>query len=314
MRGAASAGKGGRLPVERVMAFDRGGYVVLRSQWPDRPAQPDASYLAMMAGRHSTRRKHADDLSVIWYDAGRPLLVDAGSYERPRDSEEAETDKYRRFVTSAGAHNSVEIDGARHFPGEPFGSGATHAGELGDRRYGAAKATFGELVYRRLALLDPGKWLLLVDLLVDRSGTAHTYRNWLHFAPDLEAAANADAFSITGNGLDLQVRSLNGAAAIGPLRGQLDPYPQGWHSPQDGVIEPVWGVGFEAAAGPRAMFATALSLVGGVRPVTTESGRGVNQAHLVFEVGGEMVDVEIDLRNEQPLTLPPAGSATVTPQ
>jgi len=312
MRGAASAGKGGRLPVERVMAFERGGYVVLRSQWPDRPAQPDASYLAMMAGRHSTRRKHADDLSVIWYDRGRPLLVDAGSYDRPPDSGEAATDKYRRFVTSAGAHNGVEIDGARHYPGEPFGSGATHAGELGDRRYGAAKATFGELVYRRLALLDPGKWLLLVDLLLDRSGTAHTYRNWLHFAPDLEAGTRADAFSITGDGVDLQVHSLNGADTIGPLRGQLDPYPQGWHSPHDGVIEPVWGVGFKAAEGPRAMFATVLSLVGAVRPVSTESGRGVNQAHLVFEVDGETVDVTVDLRNEHPLTLSSAGTAAAT--
>jgi ABC-type polysaccharide/polyol phosphate transport system ATPase subunit len=305
MRGAASAGKAGRLPIERVKAFDRGGYVVLRSQWPDRPAQPDASYLAMMAGRHSTRRKHADDLSVIWYDVGRPLLVDAGSYERPAEGEPAPDDKYRQYVTSAGAHNGVEIDGARHYPGEPFGSGATHAGEIDERRYGAAKATFGRLVYRRLALLDPGKWLLLVDLLLDRSETAHTYRSWLHFAPDLEVAADGDAFSVTGDGVDLQVRSLSGATPIGPLRGQLDPQPQGWHAPRDGVIEPVWGVGFQAAEGPRAMFATVLSLVGAVRPVSTESGRGINQAHLVFEVGGEMVDAAIDLRNERPLTLAP---------
>jgi len=303
MRGAASAGKAGRLPAERVRAFERGGYVVLRSTWPDQPAQQDAAYLAMMAGRHSTRRKHADDLSVIWYDAGRRLLVDAGSYDRPPDGEQATADRYRQYVTSAGAHNGIEIDGARHFPGEPFGSGATHAGELGSRRYGAAKATFGQLVYRRLALLDPGKWLLLVDLLIDRSKTDHTYRNWLHFAPDLEVAAIEDAFAVTGDRVDLQVRSLNGATPIGPLRGQLDPFPQGWHSPSDGVIEPVWGLGFEAAPGPGAMLATVLSLVGAVRPIATESGRGVNQAHLVFEVGGEVIDVTVDLRNEHPLTL-----------
>ena len=303
MRGAASAGKGGRVPVERVMAFNRGGYVVLRSQWPDQPAQPDAAYLAMMAGRHSTRRKHADDLSVIWYDLGRPLLVDAGCYKRPLDGAQDAGEPFRRFVTSAGAHNGVEIDGARHFPGEPFGSGATHAGELGNHRYGAAKATFGDVVYRRLVLLDPGRWLLLVDFLLDRSETEHTYRNWLHFAPDLEAVADSGGFSVTGDGVDLQVHSLNEAKPIGPLRGQLDPTPQGWHSPRDGVIEPAWGVGFEAAPAPGTLLPTVLSLIGPVRPLLVEAGRGVNQAHLVFEVGDEIVDATIDLRNEQPVTL-----------
>jgi hypothetical protein len=174
---------------------------------------------------------------------------------------------------------------------------------LGNHRYGAAKATFGELVYRRLALLDPGRWLLLVDLLLDRSNTEHTYRNWLHFAPDLEAVADDGGFSVTGDGVDLQVRSLTEAKPIGPMRGQLDPTPQGWYSPQDGVIEPAWGAGFEAASAPGTMLPTVLSLIGPVHPLLVEAGRGVNQAHLVFEVGDEIVDVTIDLRTEQPVTL-----------
>ncbi len=294
MRAAASATLSGRTPDETTAAFRTGGYVVLRNRWPTEPNQPDAAYLAMIAGRHSTRHKHADDLSLVWFDRGRHLLVDSGGYGGDPG------DAHHHYVTSARAHNTIEIDGADQFPGEPYGGGAVQAGSLDTLRFGTARARFSEgLVLRRAVILEPGRWLLVVDLTRDRDGGERRYRQWFHVPSDLEARLQDDGVHVTGPGVDLHAITLSGAAPIAPVRGDVDPR-QGWVSPTEDVIEPAWAFGWQSAATGDAAFVTLLSLVGRPRDPSTAVDR--RQATVAFRLGNEHVSLAIDL----------AGDLTVT--
>jgi ABC-type polysaccharide/polyol phosphate transport system ATPase subunit len=292
MRAAASASKGGSAPDEVTRCFTDGGYIVLRDRWPDRPRAGDVSYVAMMAGRHSVAGKHADDLSIVWFDRGRHLLVDAGGY-RGRDED------HDAYVTSARAHNTIEIDGFDAFPGSAFGSGATHAGTLDRLRYGAARAPFrGDLIARRAAVLDPGRWLLIVDLVRDRSKQQHTFRQWWHPASAFTATTDGDGVRLETDDLTMHVASLTKATPIGPIRGDIDPR-QGWLSPTNGVIEPAWAFAYETETALGG-FATLFSLIGSPTDVDVMLD-GANAASVAYRVGGESVALDLDHRDDPPL-------------
>jgi ABC-type polysaccharide/polyol phosphate transport system ATPase subunit len=292
MRAAASAGSSGRIPAETTAVFPTGGYVVLRNRWPTEPGRPDAAYLAMIAGRHSTLGKHADDLSIVWFDRGRHLLVDSGGYVGDPN------DAHHQYVTSARAHNTIEIDEADQFPGEPHGGGAVQAGSLDTLRFGAARARFGEsLVIRRAVVLEPGRWLLVVDSMRDRNGpdAGHRYRQWFHLPSDLEVRTTNGDVHVTGPNVELQAVSLSGARAVAPIRGAVDPR-QGWVTPAEGVIEPAWAFGWETDGSDENGFITLLSLAGAPQVSTADFDR--RRAHVQFRVGNEQVALTIDLTGD----------------
>lgn len=286
MRAAASTSQSGRTPHETTAAFPTGGFVVLRNNWPTEPGQPDASYVAMIAGRHSTRRKHADDLSIVWFDNGRHLLVDSGGFSG--DPGEA----HHHYVTSAQAHNTIEIDGARQFPGEPHGGGAVRAGSLGSLRFGAARARFGEgLVIRRAMVLDPGRWLLVLDEMHDLDGDPHQYRQWFHLPSDLDLRDHNGGYDVMGPNVAMSASSLSGARPLAPIRGAVDPR-QGWVSPTEGVIEPAWAFGWETEASSEGSFVTLLSLAGA--PSDSSAELDHHRATVQFRLGDEHVALSID--------------------
>jgi len=81
MRHVISRGEFGEAPTETSRTFPIGGYWVAKDRWWD--AAPNArapSYLALTAAFHSRVHKHADDLSISWWDWGHEILVDAGRY------------------------------------------------------------------------------------------------------------------------------------------------------------------------------------------------------------------------------------------
>lgn len=83
--------KAGSEPV--VGDFTKSGYGIVRDE---------DSMLFMMGMAHKFTHKHADDLSFVLFEHGRPLFVDTGKYgynENPM----------RRYVTSAAAHNTISL-------------------------------------------------------------------------------------------------------------------------------------------------------------------------------------------------------------
>jgi hypothetical protein len=320
MRSVASAGHIGRPPRRLVRKFGSGGYLVMRSRWPDGDSDPrNAAYLALMGAFHSRVHKHADDLSIVWWDAGRHLLVDAGRYgyvggSLPRDSEAARlgywyADPSRMYCESTRAHNTVEVDGRdqdRTRP--PYGSGVQTAGTIAAVEplfYGTATATHGSVIHRRAVVMAPGSWLTVVDLLVDRSEAPHLYRQWFHAAPDLDAVPDGDGFQLIDGEMATVVWAApaTGAAPIPPIRGQAEPVSQGWHSPREGKIVPATAFGWESAGDAIGRLVTVFSLVGSVDDPVFTAYSGANRIDLGFRTGGATIGLQIDLRADPPISI-----------
>lgn len=319
MRSVASAGHIGRPPRQLVRKFAAGGYLVMRSRWPDGESDPgDAAYLAMMGAFHSRVHKHADDLSIVWWDAGRHLLVDAGRYgyvggSLPKGSEAARlgywyADPSRMYCESTRAHNTIEVDGRdqdRTRP--PYGSAVQTAGTMpgGDAVfYGTAVAPHGTVIHRRAVVMAPGRWLTVVDLVVDRSEIPHDYRQWFHAAPDLDAVADGDGFRlVAGDGATVVwSASIAGATPIAPVRGRTEPVAQGWHSPREGEIVPATAFGWETTGEAIGRLVTVFSLVGVVDDAVATTYPGANRIDIGFRTGDDTVEMRVDLRADPPVS------------
>lgn len=94
-------GKSGSKPNERTLVLPDAGYAIHRSAW----GSPEACFVLFKAGYNSNYHHHADDLSLIFYAAGRLLLSEAGAfgydYKNP----------YTKYAFSQYAHNTVVVDG-----------------------------------------------------------------------------------------------------------------------------------------------------------------------------------------------------------
>lgn len=254
---AVTQGATGAPPEGRFRVFPESGYAVFRSGWPAEEVWREASYLMVTGGFHSRTHKQADDLSFVWYDAGRWLLIDAGRYGYYYG------DPKFVYSESTRAHNTVEIDGvdlSRREP-EAFGSALDEWGERAGAFFvsGAILRRWPPLSQTRTLVFKPGEWVVVVDEF--EALARHSYEQWFHFAPDLDLAVEGMAASAQlGDGRSLYAVPLVPApTAPEAIRGAEAPRLQGWHSPGHRVLEPNWALGYRAA-GTKVVFATLLCL------------------------------------------------------
>lgn len=262
-------GASGAPPEEHWRSFPDAGYFVARDRWPAGPEDfADCSYLAQTAGFHSRVHKHADDLSLVWYDHGHEILVDAGKFgyldRTSPDSELGKAGFYyahpsRVYVESTRAHNTVEIDHGsyrrRGIP--PYGSGLLQAGEYRGVLYSGTHVRHNKSVrHARVLAFRPGAWLVVYDWLWENLDRSHTYTQRFHFAPELEVAAAGDGFEAALPGTRLHVVPLLPASPLAPVRGQQEPELLGWISRQDGELQPCWTSAFQVDGAATCSMAT----------------------------------------------------------
>jgi len=96
-------GRAGRPPEAESAALPYTGHYLMRSGWDH-----DAVVLHLDAGRFGAGHQHEDQLSILAYAFGRPLLVEGGvvMYDRSR---------WRSYVLLTRAHNTLLIDGMDQF-------------------------------------------------------------------------------------------------------------------------------------------------------------------------------------------------------
>ena len=236
---------GFRSACHHVRPFYETGYAVVRSDW----AVPTerASMLFFTAAFHSRTHKHADDLSFELFEAGRRVLVDAGKYSYQRDA-------MRDYVTSARAHNTVEVDGR-----DPSldGDNAYGSGLRGLYRFPWGFLVEGDVRHpdlgarhRRLLLYRPGDWLVVVDRVAAERTASST--QWFHLAPEFEIG-RGDGERITftaSDGFELVLERASNTAGCRSVRarGEREPRIQGWVAERYGEVVPSWAVGYRCDA------------------------------------------------------------------
>jgi hypothetical protein len=104
MRFVASAGQLGSVPSLTSAAFQKAGYYVMRSGWGSNDrAMEKEMYLLFDNGLNKPWHAHFDQLNIVAYANGDPLLRDAGRFTYNEDSD-------RRYFKGTAAHNTVVID------------------------------------------------------------------------------------------------------------------------------------------------------------------------------------------------------------
>lgn len=288
MRYWASGGKIGASSPEILRVFNDSGYWVARAPGDDPHSLLSYSYLALNAAFHSRTHKHADDLSLVWFERGCNILVDAGRYgyigKTDHDSElwrdgHWYSDPWRVYCESTRAHNTLEFDG-RNFPRKgatPYGSAL--------RRWGSDAAglfyveadcrQFGSVRHERMLFFKPHQWLVVYDWFHDESDEQHTVRQWFHLGHELPLVMEHGQYQVVmPGGQDvLRISSLiSGPVPSRPYMGEEVPERQGWWSARERNIVPNYAFCHELRDSSTGAFATLFVFSSQLQPDTQWSG------------------------------------------
>jgi uncharacterized heparinase superfamily protein len=224
-------------PAELARRFPDGGYHVSRDSW-----DAGAGWMAMDLGPHGVLNcghAHADSLSVEVAVAGRPMIVDAGTFSYSGSE--------RQAFRHGAAHNTVIVDGeSSSVPAGPF-QWSRVATTTMDGWESTARATFmagshdgftslpSPATHHREVLHLLGDYWVVRDVL--ESDGAHEVVVHFHLAPALQAAVRMDASS--GNEVEISpVGATSRLARLVIFGGRGRPTVSGgWVSPQYGHRE-----------------------------------------------------------------------------
>lgn len=294
LRWQISGGQCGSRPPTGVKCYQDAGYAFARLKPSSTRADDNEmdSYLGVAAGFHSRVHKHADHMSFVWFDGGRDILIDPARYGYEGRTEAGSelfeqgfwySDPRRIYCESTRAHNTVEIDG-KSFPRfrvRPFGSALEGADCFSNRAYITCSAThFRRIRHKRRLIMEPGRFLLVLDWLFDRTRAHHDYRQYFQFDHDWVVSINdgllrahhagaspttkpsparrgEECLQSAHSPLTVRAATLIDKSAIEqPIRGQTLPYYQGWTSNAPHSIIPATSVHVHSRNNDQTCFAT----------------------------------------------------------
>lgn len=275
MRFWVSGGKIGQPASDVTRVFSEGGYWIARKAGKHPLDLAAYSYLALNAAFHSRTHKHADDLSLVWFDRGHTLLVDAGRYGYIGKTEQGSAlwldghwyaDPWRVYCESTRAHNTLEFD-EKNFPRKgvkPYGSALKRWGELesGVVFVEAEVKQFSTIRHARMLFFMPRQWLVVLDWFHDNNDNPHSVKQWFHVGHDLQALMDGGQYvvSVPGSAQLLRVVSLLPNALPSRLYiGEEAPIKQGWWSARERDIVPNYAFCFEQHEASTGVFATLFS-------------------------------------------------------
>jgi hypothetical protein len=234
--GATPRRRQAAAPAESVTTFPEAGYSVVRGAGGLVLAFDHGPLGMAPLYNHG----HADALSVTMSAAGRPVLVDPGTYRYNGVPE------WRRYFKGTRAHNTVIVDGQDQAVQEtgfiwsrPYqsrllqlksgaGWGIMRGSHDGYRRLPSP------LIHERTIFVEAGVRIVLQDAFKGQGG--HDFEINYHLHPDA-AVERADGwFKVSMGGTPAFIRLVDGGS-LEVARGLEDPI-HGWYSSAYGVKQP----------------------------------------------------------------------------
>lgn len=225
--------------------FNEAGYAFLTGN----TEVAENSYLAIRTGFPSNAHRHADDFTFEWSEKGQIIFQDSGRYSYDYD------DPYRLFISSTRAHNTITVNNS-NFPwwGE-FEKCNFYAGAV-DSYHGTSEhaeltvskefETLG-VKFKRTFEIERGKFLRVVDLLV--SDSENLYEQWFHLAEDFHFQGTDDNGRLLFESDKLKIEVITPRNTdLMVVKGQNEPFIQGWISYSEKKIVPRWSFGFKVKA------------------------------------------------------------------
>lgn len=249
----ASGGEHGTPPAEETLLLSEAGYAVVRAPAPTTGSELRASsYLTLMGAFHSRTHKHADDLSITWFDRGIELLIDSGRFGYLDLLPKGHPDRNRGFfysrperqyVEGSRAHNTVTADGLDHDrqTREPYGSAVKQARPDGDSYLVEGLVDHGFWKHHRTAVIRPGVDLVVRDEVEALDGAEHTFTTWWNMPDELEIAERGQVLILAQGDRRLSVTAADAGGHWDVAKGQAEPL-RGWRSRSDFELTPCWNI------------------------------------------------------------------------
>lgn len=242
VRYSLSVGEEGVVPPDNSVVYPDVGVAIFRDEWRTASKFPDTTYLFFQSAFHSTTHKHADDLSFILYSRGEDIFVGPGVYDY-------DTSKYRQYITSTQAHNTLTVDGESYVISRDkvgkAGITAYKLGEAFDFVQGSHTMYGGVTLKRGIVFIRPST-ILVIDEAV--SGTEHSIQqvwNLSLAAHDLKFDRDGASFLVGENGVSVEIRQLSPVVGVNHYYGQEDPL-RGFISPRQFELVPIDQLEFES--------------------------------------------------------------------
>lgn len=274
-------------------AFPEAGTVVYRGE---------SSYLMSVAWYHSAGHKHSDELSFVWGEAGRRIIIDTGRYGYYY------REPGRLYAESSPGHNTLTLDTPFTWrKKQVYGSAIEKSGTRDGWHFVSARNPLLEArgaTHRRTLLYQPGAWLIVIDDVGARSCVPTVRR--FHFAPDfavdrpdpqhrVRAEDPAGAVWLIGSEQETDIRT---------VRGRREPTIQGFTYPsnrewvessvvelRDDTCRSPLVAGFALASGD-APPSLAVSKLGDSGPLRLDVRAGDGTRFELNVAEGELVSVE----------------------
>jgi hypothetical protein len=185
------------------------------------------------AFKNNTHR-HADDFNILLYEFGKNILVDSGQHSYDYNTEE------RKYIISTKAHNCILIDNIDYSVDSKCYYDSALKKHYKEDDIFIVKTSLQrkdfEVLHDRLILYKPKEFLVVIDKM--KSAIERTYNQIWHFHQDLEISKENNLFKTEIN--------KNNTMSIVPMiyksgrfiindntkliKGQTEPYMQGWRS------------------------------------------------------------------------------------
>lgn len=253
-----SEGKEGVKPPNNSMVYPDAGVAILRDEWKTESDFTKTTCLMFQSSfTYHTGHKHADDLGFILYSRGEDIFIGPGVYAY-------DSSKYRQYVRSAQAHNTLTVDG------RSYALSSDNVGKAGITAYrldqafdfvqGSHTLYEGVTLKRGIVFIRPNT-ILIIDEAV--SGTEHSIQQIWNLSPaahDLKFDGDGAAFLVGENGVHVELQQLRPATGVNHYYGQEEPV-RGFIAPQQRELVPVHQIEFESY-GSGIVFVTQITVAG----------------------------------------------------
>lgn len=225
--------------------FNEAGYAILAGE----DESENNSYLAIRTGFPSNAHRHADDFSFEWSEKGQIIFQDSGRYSYDYD------DPFRMFVSSTKAHNTVTVNNSNFPWWGAFKKSDFYVGAIQSLHSSSENTELNimkefptlNVKFSRKFDLKYGSYLGITDVLV--SNEENTYEQWFHLTESFDYLGKLEngRLAFASDVLRIEVIVPRNTEVM-VIKGQKEPYIQGWVSYAEKRVVPRWSFGFRAIA------------------------------------------------------------------
>jgi hypothetical protein len=259
-----SSGEEGTRPPNSSIVYPDAGVAILRDEWKTEADSLNTTYIFFQSAFHSTTHKHADDLGFVLYSHGEDILVGPGVYAY-------DSSKYRRYVRSAQAHNTLAADGRSYtLSSDNIGKAnitTYRLEETFDFVQGSHSLYEDVTLTRGIVLIRPNTILIIDEATTETEHSIQQIWNLSPAAHDLEFDGSGASFVVGEDGVVVEIRQLGPMIGLDHYYGQEEPV-RGFISPQQRQLVPVHQLEFESD-GSGVVFVTQITVAGPGEDVPT---------------------------------------------